>query len=133
MLLYPRRQQSSIIFVVLSIADFLGISKPVSLTIFGWWFGTFFIFPLILGILTLRYSIFETVDHVDLKLVGGLVAIFYFPINIGLLIIPIDELIFFRGVALAHQPVIHWINVKVFFLTQKQHLSGLSFVNLTYS
>ena len=32
-------------------------------------------------------------------LVGGLVAIFYFPINIGLLIIPIDELIFFRGVA----------------------------------
>ena len=33
--------------------------------------------------------------HLD----GGLVAIFYFPINIGLLIIPIDELIFFRGVA----------------------------------
>ena len=32
-------------------------------------------------------------------LVGGLVAIFYFPIYIGLLIIPIDELIFFRGVA----------------------------------
>ena len=31
-------------------------------------------------------------------LVGGLVAIFYFPINIGCLIIPIDELIFFRGV-----------------------------------
>ena len=30
-------------------------------------------------------------------LVGGLVAIFYFPINIGFLI-PIDELIFFRGV-----------------------------------
>ena len=29
---------------------------------------------------------------------------FYFPINIGNLIIPIDELIFFRGVALAHQP-----------------------------
>ena len=38
-------------------------------------------------------------------LIGGLVAIFYFPINIGLLIIPIDEVIFFRGVALAHQPV----------------------------
>ena len=32
-------------------------------------------------------------------LVGGLVAIFYFPIIIGLLIIPIDDLIFFRGVA----------------------------------
>ena len=31
-------------------------------------------------------------------LVGGLVAIFYFPINIGNFIIPIDELIFFRGV-----------------------------------
>ena len=29
---------------------------------------------------------------------------FYFPINIGNFIIPIDELIFFRGVALAHQP-----------------------------
>ena len=34
-------------------------------------------------------------------LVGGLVAIFYFPRNIGflVLVIPIDELIFFRGVA----------------------------------
>ena len=32
-------------------------------------------------------------------LVGGLVAMFYFPINIGNLIIPVDELIFFRGVA----------------------------------
>ena len=32
-------------------------------------------------------------------LVGGLVAIFYVPRNIGNLIIPIDELIFFRGVA----------------------------------
>ena len=31
-------------------------------------------------------------------LVGGLVAIFYFPSHIGCLIIPIDELIFFRGV-----------------------------------
>ena len=29
---------------------------------------------------------------------------FYFPINIGNLIIPIDEVLFFRGVALAHQP-----------------------------
>ena len=35
----------------------------------------------------------------SIYLVGGLVAIFYFPINIGFLIIPIDELIFFRGVA----------------------------------
>ena len=33
-----------------------------------------------------------------------LVAIFYFPMTIGNLIIPIDEVIFFRGVALAHQP-----------------------------
>ena len=32
---------------------------------------------------------------------------FIFP-YIGLLIIPIDELIFFRGVALAHQPVFHY-------------------------
>ena len=41
-------------------------------------------------------------------LVGGLVAIFYFPINYWVaFIIPIDELIFFRGVfPLAHQPVI---------------------------
>ena len=31
-------------------------------------------------------------------LLGGLVAIVYFPINIGNFIIPIDELIFFRGV-----------------------------------
>ena len=30
-----------------------------------------------------------------------------FPINIGFLIIPIDEIIFFRGVALAHQPEQH--------------------------
>ena len=33
------------------------------------------------------------------QLVGGLVAIFDFPINIGFIIIPIDELIFFRGLA----------------------------------
>ena len=39
-----------------------------------------------------------------INLVGGLVAMFYFPRNIGCLIIPIDELIFFRGLALAHQP-----------------------------
>ena len=39
------------------------------------------------------------------KLVGGLEHEFYFPINIGNVIIPIDELIFFRGVAKNHQPV----------------------------
>ena len=40
---------------------------------------------------------------VDLQiLVGGLVAIFYFPRNIGLLIIPIDFHIFQRGSN--HQP-----------------------------
>ena len=33
------------------------------------------------------------------NLVGGLVAMFCFPMNIGNVIIPIDELIFFRGVA----------------------------------
>ena len=32
---------------------------------------------------------------------------FYFPINIGFLIIPIDEVIFFRGVAKNHQPDKH--------------------------
>ena len=31
-----------------------------------------------------------TYIEIDVYLVGGLVAIFYFPINIGLLIIPID-------------------------------------------
>ena len=35
----------------------------------------------------------------NIDLVDGLEHQFYFPINIGLLIIPIDELIFFRGVA----------------------------------
>ena len=40
------------------------------------------------------------ISHIHIIfLVGGLVAIFYFPINIGFLIIPIDEVIFFRGVA----------------------------------
>ena len=38
-------------------------------------------------------------SHSRVILVGGLVAIFYFPRNIGNVIIPIDELIFFRGVA----------------------------------
>ena len=41
----------------------------------------------------------------NLYLVGGLEHVIYFPMTIGNLIIPIDEIIFFRGVALAHQPV----------------------------
>ena len=43
-------------------------------------------------------------SHCIEYLVGGLEHQFYFPINIGFLIIPSDEVIFFRGVALAHQP-----------------------------
>ena len=39
-------------------------------------------------------------------LVVWLPSICYFPINIGKFIIPIDEIIFFRGVARNHQPVI---------------------------
>ena len=46
-----------------------------------------------------------------LMLVGGLVAIFYFPINVGNVIIPI--VIFFRGVALAHQPEWLWVKILV--------------------
>ena len=48
------------------------------------------------------------------QLVGGLVAIVYFPIdiyiyiNIGNVIIPIDELIFFRGVAQPPTRLIGW-------------------------
>ena len=42
-------------------------------------------------------------------LVGGLVAIFYFPINIGFLIIPIDVHIFQRGSK--HQPVTIYLPV----------------------
>ena len=36
-------------------------------------------------------------QHTIWSLVGGLVAIFYFPTNIGFLIIPIDVHIFQRG------------------------------------
>ena len=40
------------------------------------------------------------------SLVGGLVAMFWiFPLILGIIIIPSDELIFFRGVAKNHQPV----------------------------
>ena len=53
------------------------------------------------------------------KLVGGLVALFYFPIYRVSVIIPIDELIFFRGVAQAqpekvkkiHKVVLWWHNM----------------------
>ena len=48
---------------------------------------------------TLDFSWETKVKNYNQKLVGGLEHQFYFPINIGLLIIPIDELIFFRGVA----------------------------------
>ena len=55
---------------------------------------------------TINPSFHNQKDHQsDVELVGGLVAIFYFQIYIGLLIIPIDELIFFRGVA---QPPTSW-------------------------
>ena len=59
-------------------------------------------------------------------LVGGLVAInLIFP-YIGFLIIPIDFVIFFRGVALAHQPVYNgiratWVAVQVTFNVLKPH------------
>ena len=55
------------------------------LTITGWWF----------------WLPFFEFSH---KLGGGLEHVWHFPINIGLLIIPIDEVIFFRGVAKNHQP-----------------------------
>ena len=60
----------------------------------GWWFGChFFDFSHILGIIIPSGHHFPQVNQ---KLVGGLEHEFYFPINIGLLIIPIDELIFFQ-------------------------------------
>ena len=63
----------------------------------------------------MRFSLKSTIQraggthffHVErgrFYLVGGLEHLDYFPINIGLLIIPSDELIFFRGVAKNHQP-----------------------------
>ena len=39
-------------------------------------------------------------------LVGGLVAMFYFPMTIGNVLIPIDELIFFRGVTRSNLTVV---------------------------
>ena len=60
------------------------------------------------GSATVRFPNFPIFSFpiLNVNLVGGLVAIFYFPINIGLLIIPIDELIFFRGVA--QPPTRNW-------------------------
>ena len=49
----------------------------------------------------------KPVYHNIALLVGGVVAIFGIFPYIGNVIIPIDEVIFFRGVALAHQPVYH--------------------------
>ena len=46
-----------------------------------------------------NYKISKKDVTIKYLLVGGLEHQFYFPINIGFLIIPIDELIFFRGVA----------------------------------
>ena len=43
----------------------------------------------------------------DCKLVGGLEHGFYFSHNVGNVIIPTDEIIFFRGVGLNHHPGIH--------------------------
>ena len=58
-------------------------------------------------------------------LVGGLVAIFYFPINIGCLIIPIDELIFFRGVAQPPSTLPSWMAIPVPGSSSADHLRVL--------
>ena len=44
-----------------------------------------------------RLQIFPETNPMNNKLVGGLVAIFYFPINLGNVIIPFDFHIFQRG------------------------------------
>ena len=49
-------------------------------------------------------------DRWNTFLVGGLEHQFYFPIYWVYVIIPIDELIFFGGVALAHQPDEWWFS-----------------------
>ena len=46
--------------------------------------------------------------------VGALVAILYFPLNIGNVIIPIDEIVFFRGVA---QTPTSYVSGMVFFFS----------------
>ena len=56
-------------------------------------------------------------------LVGGLVAIFYFPIQLGIIIIPMDELIFFRGVA---QPPTRYLWSGMGNLTNKVVRNSLS-------
>ena len=70
-------------------------------------------------------------------LVGGLVAMFSFPRNIGFLIIPIDELIFFRGVA---QPPTRmdliiwcqWRTLIFWFVIEPMHPFGRWFVKLVF-
>ena len=52
------------------------------------------------------------------ELVGGLVAIFYFPINIGLLIIPIDFHIFQKGGPTTNQRVFFWFRQKPLWFSQ---------------
>ena len=48
---------------------------------------------------------------------------FYFPINIGLLIIPIDGLIFFRGVAKNHQPDdVWWLSMEVWMIQHEKNV-----------
>ena len=66
-------------------------------------------------------------DILDLELVGGLEH-FLFSHNIGLLIIPLDELIFFRGVAPAHQPVEEFCTCDITILVEQLHAKvvGLS-------
>ena len=68
----------------------------------GWWFGTSILFSHILG----------TIILTDLYRVSGWwfgCHEFYVPMFVGNVIIPIDEVIFFRGVAKNHQPELQLI------------------------
>ena len=60
--------------------------------------------PRIAGLHIRKYQIHDMGVYLHC-LVVWLPSIWHFPINIGFLIIPIDEVIFFRGVAKNHQPV----------------------------
>ena len=68
-------------------------------------------------------------SQIILSHLGGLEHQFYFPINIGFLIIPIDELIFFRGVALAHQPVSDIPRYSQIIHPDIPRISGMIFVS----
>ena len=57
---------------------------------------------------------FRPVAKGEWNLVGGLVAIFCFPINIGLLIIPIDFHIFQRGGPTTNQEWMEWLTSRFF-------------------